>query len=525
MSAPSAAIAGSGIAATLVARVLSERGYAVTLFEKGPEYEYPHAMQLQERHLYFPENPPAREAEDDLKRLTLSGTYTQNPDRERCMRVGGSATIWTAITPRMHPSDFRTHSSFGFGVDWPLTYDDLEPYYGRAEKFLGVSGTDEDNPFAPRRSSPFPLPPFELTPADLLLAKRLDDAGIRLHSTPQARARQNYDERPACQNFAACRFCPIGARYSPNHELERLLASGRVRLRTNTSVRRILTDRAGRARGLLVQHNTSPSVEEFPADVVVIAAGALESSRLLLLSRNPSHPNGVGNASGRVGRQFTFHHLWIGTLRSKERLFTGMLGPVTGQTQQFCSPASRGKHGGIKVEFSSHFMGFPPLSLNMADATTGREMVDRSGDDARCRGIIFHAETAPDDKKYLRLSEEEDRFGDPFIHLHYESSAFDERTYGYARELLQRFERATATEVVSFDAFEAYDSGCHHMGGCVMGTDPRSSVVNGMGAVHGCAGLFIVGSSVFPGTSGCMNPTLTLSALALRTADAISRSA
>jgi len=525
VSTPAVAIAGSGIAATLVARVLSERGYLVTLFEKGPEYDYPHAVQLQERHLYFPENPPAREAEDDLKQLTLSGTYAQNPDRERRMRVGGSATIWTAITPRMHPSDFSTRSSFGFGVDWPLTYDELEPYYGQAEKLIGVAGTDDDNPFAPRRSSPFPLPPFELTPADLLLAARLAGAGIRLHSSPQARTRQNYDERPACQNFASCRFCPIGARYSPNHELQRLLASGRVVLRTNTSVRRVLTDRSGKACALLVQQNDAKSAEEFPADVIVIAAGALESARLLLLSRDTPHPDGIGNAWGRVGQQFTFHHLWIGTLLYKERLFAGMLGPVTGQTQQFCNPPNRGRHGGIKVEFSSHFPGFPPGPDALDDITTGREIFERSRDAARCRGIIFHAESAPERTKHLRLSSLEDRFGDPFIHVHYEGSEFDDRTYHFARELLERFERATGGEVSNFDAPGAYDSGSHHMGGCSMGTEPRTSVVSGIGGVHGCPGLFVVGSSVFPGTSGCMNPTLTLSALALRTADAISRGA
>lgn len=525
MSYRSVAIAGSGIAATLVAKVLSERGFLVTLFEKGPDYAYPHAMQLQERHLYFPENPPSHEADDDLKNLTLSGTYSQNPDRERFMRVGGSATVWTAITPRMHPSDFRTRSRFGFGVDWPLTYDDLEPYYSQAEKVIGVSGTDDDNPFAPRRSSPFPLPPFELTPADLLLATRLNDAGIRLHSTPQARTRQNYEERPACQNFVSCRFCPIGARYSPNHELRRLLENGRVTLRTNTSVRRILTDRSGKARGLLVQENDGPSAEEFPADVVVVAAGALESARLLLLSRDQQYPAGIGNASGSVGQQFTFHHLWIGTLRYRQRLFTGMLGPITGQTQQFCSPAARGRHGGIKVEFSSHFAGFPPSFNQLANVSSGREILELSRDDAHCRGIIFHAESSPERTKYLRLAALEDRFGDPFIHLHYESSEFDQRTYGFAKELLHRFESATAGEVINFDAFEAYDSGSHHMGGCVMGTDPRTSVVSSMGGVHGCQSLFVVGSSVFPGTSGCMNPTLTLSALALRTAESIARGA
>ena len=115
---------------------------------------------------------------------------------ERVMVVGGTATVWQAVTLRMLPQDFKTRTWYGYGEDWPLVYDDLEPYYCKAEALLGVSGTDADNPFAPRRSSPYPLPAFELSYDDAIFADRLRQHGIVLHTTPQARTRAAYGGRP-----------------------------------------------------------------------------------------------------------------------------------------------------------------------------------------------------------------------------------------------------------------------------------------------------------------------------------------
>src|SRR4029077_20509055 len=145
-------------------------------------------------------NNPAYLLPPDLQNLTLSGDYSFDFERGRAMVVGGTATHWGAGCLRMTPPDFNTQRRYGYGADWPLTYDDLETYYCDAERFLGVSGTDADNPFAPPRTRPYPLPPFELSYDDRVFAEKLRKHGIVLHTFPQARTRLPYEKRPGCMN-------------------------------------------------------------------------------------------------------------------------------------------------------------------------------------------------------------------------------------------------------------------------------------------------------------------------------------
>ncbi|MGH8613134.1 MAG: GMC oxidoreductase [Gammaproteobacteria bacterium] len=517
------AIVGSGVAAITVAYLLTRKGHDVVLFEKGPDYPYPHARQFEERVKYLYINPTYQLA-SDIRRVTWSGDYRQDLDHERGMVVGGSATHWLGITLRMHPTDFRTRTAYGFGFDWPITYDMLEPYYCKAESLLSVSGTDADNPFAPPRTHPYPLPPFDLTPSDRVLAARLQKADITLHTTPQARTRLARDGRPACQNFGTCGVCPIGARYSPNHHLARAQATGLCRVISNASVRRITTDRTGRARAVLYRNNETTTDLEHAAKVVVVAAGAIESARLLLLSADAQNPNGLRNQSAHVGKNLVFHHLWHASLRYREKVHAGRLGAVTGQCHQFCDVPERGRHGGIKVEFSSHYAGLGHGILEQRSAareTSGGGVVETFSSTPHLRGLILHAESAPNSSKYVGLSEKRDRFGDPFAHVHYESAAFDEATYSFAKRLCERFAMATNGEIVDLEKIGQYSSGAHHMGSCRMGRSDRESVVDSFGKLHGCPNLYLVGSSVFAGSSGAVNPTLTLVALTIRTSEHI----
>lgn len=139
------AIVGSGIVGATIAYELTGRGHRVEIFERGPDYPYPHTPQFQDRFLHRYENP-AYGLPDDLQGLTVSGTYRGDINHERHMITGGTATHWGGIALRMVPEDFHTKSLYGFGDDWPIGYDDVEPYYCRAEALLGVSGTDADNP-------------------------------------------------------------------------------------------------------------------------------------------------------------------------------------------------------------------------------------------------------------------------------------------------------------------------------------------------------------------------------------------
>jgi choline dehydrogenase-like flavoprotein len=511
MSEGTVAIVGSGIAGTTIAYLLTRKGYDVDIFEKGPYYPYPHLPQFRDRILHLYENPAYR-LPNDLQNLTLSGNYPADPDGERYLGVGGSATHWDAIALRIPPQDFKTRSRYGYGDDWPVSYDDLEPYYCDAEHLLGVSGTDTDNPFAPRRSRPYPLPPFALSYDDRILAERLHGHGIVLHTTPQARTRLPYDKRPGCQNFGTCQVCPIGVRYSPTHHLMRAVETGRCRVHINTSVRRLVLDRAGRARALVYQHNDGTTEQEHGAKVIIVAAGAIESARLLLLSSIERHPDGLTHG-GHVGQHLTFHHDWWARLHYQDHFLPESIGAQTGQSHQFLDPPGRGRHGGIKVEFISKYGIFQTLSV---EGRTGPEITDELKEMRHWCVLNLHAESLQSPKKFVALSSTRDRWGDPFAHVHYESSAFDHETHRFAQQIFDKFVAATHADHAELGGVDdGYFSAYHHMGTCRMGVDAGDSVVDRVGRVHGISNLFVIGSSNFT-SPGTVNPTLTIVALAIR---------
>lgn len=512
------AIVGSGIVGTAIAYSLTQKGYRVDIFEKGPAYPYPHIKQYTERIHYLYDNP-AYSLPRDLDNVTISGGYQWNPWRERHLLVGGSTTHWDAITLRMHPNDFKTKSLYGYGEDWPFSYADLEPYYCRAEVYLGVSGTDADNPFAPWRSKPFPLPQFELSYDDRIMAERLRKRGITLHTTPQARTRTVYEERPGCQNFGVCQVCPIGVRYSPNYHLHRALRTGLCHVHENVSVRRIIMDKSGRAKALVYQANNAGKQSEHAADVVVVAAGVLESVRLLFLSADGRPSAGLGNHGGHLGKHFTFHHLWHGGYHYASPLAPDRFGGPTGQSQQFLNHPTRGEHGAIKVEFGSDSGSGVVKQGKVTKWGTASEIMEQLKPRLHWRLILFHAESAPSREKYVRLSEERDRFDDPYAHVHYSPSDFDHETHLFARKLFDLFAEATGSDEKVMDPL--YWSGGHHMGGCRMGQTVGDSVVDQFGKVHDSPNLFVVGGGNFVGSSGAVNPTLTMVAMAHRTGDFI----
>jgi glucose dehydrogenase len=517
MADPSVAIVGSGIVGTTIAYLLTRHGHTVEIFEKGPAYEYPPARAFAEQVFYLHDGPAWMPAPDDVQGLSQSGSYPADVNRERSIVEGGSATIWEALALRLLPRDFQTRRACGYGADWPLTYEELEPYYCRAEALLGVAGTDADNPAAPPRSHAYPLPPFELAYDDRILAGRLRPQGIVLHTTPQARTRLDYDGRPACVNLGFCTFCPIGARYSPHHHLARVVESGHGTLRTDVSVRRLVRDRAGHVRAIVWQENDSLREQEQGARIFVIAAGAVESARLLLLSADSRHPDGIGHAGGHVGQHLMFHHTWFGSLEYDEALYPGRMGGWTAQCQQFCDPPGRGRHGGVKVEFTSQ----PPLfrlQLPRIPLASGQAAVEVLRPQVYTRLVGLMGESTPGPTKYVSLSEQRDRFGDPFAHVHYEASDFDQETYRFGREVFERLATGTGAGHRTLANAGSYASGHHHMGTCRMGASEADSVTDRHCRVHGVPNLFVVGGASFA-SAGAVNPTLTMVALAIRVAD------
>jgi choline dehydrogenase-like flavoprotein len=523
MSDTRIAIIGSGIVGIAIAHQLTSRGYHVDIYEKGRLYPYPTAQLWDAMtNQRLPESAViAREGLElpaDLKHHSHSGRQT-DIETSRYMWTGGSATLWEAITPRMRPSDFASNTLYGFGDDWPITYDDLEPYYGLAEAYLGVSGTDADNPFAPPRSTPYPLPHFELAHDDLVLADRLAQSGIVLHSTPQARTRQSHDGRSPCVNFGTCRYCPIGARYFPNVHLQRMVTAGLCTLLTEVSVRRVVPDRDGGGATVVYRQHDSQDDQEAHYEKVIIACGAIETARLLLLSADERHPDGLGNQSGWVGQGLTLHHTWRGFMEYDINLYSGRVGFWTGQSDQFLEPETRGQHGGVKVEFSSRTDFRSLESVRWGDITHPDTLREKLAPLAKSRPIAILSETPADANKYVALSAELDRFGDAFAHVHYELSDFDASTYDFSLDVYTRISRGSAAVGGYLNPLEMWDSAAHHMGTARMSHSETDGAVNSYGELHTAKGVFALGGSMFVGSGGAVNPTLTMVALAIRCAE------
>jgi choline dehydrogenase-like flavoprotein len=277
------------------------------------------------------------------------------------------------------------------------------------------------------------------------------------------------------------------------------------------------------ARAVLFHPEHGERGIEHGADVIVVAAGAMESARLLLLSAGQGeHAQGIGNASNFVGKNLGFHHIWWGHLHFAAPMFAGRIGPPTMTCHQFLEPEGRRNYGGASVELFDYPYGGHKDDVARRSFATGPELVAALRPVTHCRVLNFHAETVPGPRKYLELSATKDRFGDPFAHVHYELDDFDHATHETAKNLTVRFKELLGAESGSVEEIENFWSGHHHLGTCRMGQSIKDSVVDSYGAVHGTKGLFVCGGSNFVTTTP-LQPTLTMVALAIRTAERIAR--
>lgn len=524
------AVVGSGPVGTAIAHYCASRNIDVTVFEKGPPTDpFPFVDAFMRAQMGVVESSLLP---DNLMGLEQTGDYKRKLDDERVIVVGGAGTVWAAQTPRPASSDLITRSKYRYGTDWPITYSELEPYLCKAEAFLGVSGTDEDNPFAPPRSLPFPLPPFKLGFYEQLLADRAKAKGIVIHSTPQARTRMAYQGRNGCLNYGVCDTCPTGARYAPNFHLQQAVASKHCTIRSGTSVRRIIVER-GRVKGLVIRTSEGSRDEEHGASIVVVAGGTLESTRLLLLSSE----GGLGNAGGQLGRHFQLKHIYNAHLHFKEKIFPQRL-PFGAQSQQFVEPQTRGKHGGVRLNLSSTdslheyatFGGVPEATVVARELSgSGAQPPQRVHADnmleairlrPHCMRASLLCESIPAADNRLELSAKTDRFGDRFLKAHVEDSEFDHETYRYVVGVVERLATALGASIDKLSPGDAWFTGHHHYGGTRMGKTVADGVVDPLGEVHGVSNLFVLGGSTFVAQS-CNNPTLTMVALALRSAELI----
>jgi choline dehydrogenase-like flavoprotein len=541
MKRVNAVIVGAGAAGGIVAKELATAGLSVVLFERGPWYTAHDCRKDDLRNQRVTALGNAFGPDDDgnprvlvdskgnaREILPSDGSYNNNA---AC--VGGGTLSYGAQAWRFMPQDFRMRSTYGAPEgssleDWPISYDDLEPFYDKAEHEIGVSGDVSTDPFHGPRKRDLPMPPLSpnkeleiLWPA----AKRL---GLHPFDVPMLRNSVPYNGRGPCMRCRwCCGFaCEVDAKNgSQNTVIPIALSTGNCELRTECMVREILTDSSGRATGVTYIDSRGNSLEQY-ADIVIVSSAAIESARLLLNSKSRLFPNGLGNRYDQVGRNLQGHH-YTGAVGYFDYDVYDDLGP--GVSVGICdyNHGTPGLHGGGML--ANEFTRLPyQMTDRLPPGTPSWGLAHKQAmRQWHKRAIIIMGPTQQIPSANARITLDprvRDKYGIPVarlegnVHPHtYEiGDRQSERAVAWLKE-------AGAIHVSAMNWHsEIVSAGQHQAGTCRMGADPRGSVVNQDCQLHDVDNVFVIDGSVHV-TNGGFNPVLTIMANAYRASDALVR--
>ena len=528
-----AVIIGSGAGGGPLALRLAQAGWKVLVLEKGPRLtaaDYEHDEIAIERGLFLPD--PAADPHTVVTRRTTTPMRTMLGWIASC--VGGGTEHMGGYFYRFHPVDFRMRSHFGdrYGfADWPFSYGDLEPYYCEAERELGVSGHAGANPFEGPRSAPYPLPPLAAHPVADALEAACEGRGLTAFPTPRAVNSIAYRGRPACSYCPGCASygCPTGARGTAQSALlSRAEATGNCRVEAGAMVHRICVDSRNRATGCVYWNQAGEEIE-VAAGITCVCCSAIESARLLLLSRTPRFPDGLANGNGLVGRYLQFHAVTMGegTLPAAAEAQTTDEGPFLGRSvmDHYFLPAgvSDLDKGGLL-----RFGLTPRTPLASARAVLARHRSPFWGRTLKAelrtafhteRKVYFEAfhDFLPTPRTHVDLDPDvRDRWGLPVARISLDPHPHH-RTAG--QWLAQRGGDLLAdlgARELSFPHIGGTSSYLV-MGSCRAGCDPATSVLDANCRTHEVENLFVVDGSFMP-SSGGAPPTLTILANSFRVA-------
>jgi choline dehydrogenase-like flavoprotein len=512
-------VVGAGPAGGLLAHRLAERGHDVTVLDAGPRFDMGERARLDrmERTLRPGHADPEVWEMGGARDAYSTGRRSYPLNHTRVKGIGGSTLHWQGVVMRLHESDFERGSRGEGDVDWPIDYADLRPYYAAAERELGVAG-GSDNPFAPPREEPFPLPAFPPSYSDALFAPACEELGITMHSVPGARNTEPYDGRPVCDGYGTRRPAgPAGGQYSGDVHVRKAEAAG-ARVVDRTPVQRLTVDRSGERATAAVYATPDGREHRQEARQFVLAAGGVETPRLLLLSTSPEHPDGLANSSGLVGRHFMDHCFAGVGGRLDERTRQHHLGFNTRESHQFYETDDPDMSA-IKLEFLN-YAGPSPLDRALSDSRWGDDLLDALRESYGSHvGVGALIEQPPRAGNRVRLDPSKtDDHGNPVPRIEWSLGDRTRRTIERANEIQRTILDELGATITWTVGPDSTGPAAHHMGTTRMGDDPATSVVDARLRAHDLANLWVASSSVFP-TGGAMNPTLTIAALALMAAE------
>jgi choline dehydrogenase-like flavoprotein len=545
-----ALIVGSGASGGWVAKELTEKGMEVLMVEAGPPRDpsrdfTEHAWPYQVRYRGFGDqkqmlaNQPVQRlcyaCDEYSHQFFVDDTehpYTFPPDKPfmwiRGRQVGGKTFCWARESYRYSDYEFRAASRDGYEENWPFTYAELEPFYDRVESYIGVSGSREGLPQMPDGKF---LPPMNLSCGEVLAKAVIEKQfGWRVMSDRVANLTVPHNGRPACHYCDQCqRGCHTASYFnSPSVTLPAAARTGKFTLLSDAVVSHIVMNREGKAQGVYYINRESKTVGEARARIIVIAAATLESTRILLNSRSPRFPNGVGNSNGVLGHYLMDHFTVEGAGGELASLKSAKREPL-GNPCGYLIP----KYANTDDHKNSNF-----LRGYRFDGTANQQLYEhafalpgfgRSWREKVRSEIPYYfsmeaqGECLPRFDNFVQLDpEKKDAWGIPVLRIH-ASYGENERAMATAmrQDILRMLDALKLKDATSPNAeLSVFGKNIHECGTARMGSDPKKSVLNAYNQVHDVKNVFVTDGAAFV-TQGCYEPTLTIMAISLRAANYI----
>ncbi len=529
-------VIGAGAAGGVMAKELSTAGFRVVVLEQGP-YHRPGDFHHDELDVTFHAGlTNDTHLRPQTFRKTAQDKATVRPAVEYGSMVGGGSVHFTANYWRLHASDFHERSLHGpvpgsSFADWPITYDELEPYYTKAEWELGISGLSGANPFESPRSKPYPLPPMPVKSSGVLFERGARKLGLHPYPAPVAILSQPYRGRAACLHCGFCESfgCEVGAKSSTLAALIPLAEkTGRCEIRANSYVRRIETDPSGRVTGAVYFDPARREIFQRARAVVVCANGA-ETPRLLLMSASSRFPNGLANSSGMVGKNLMFdcglavRGLFDHPLNDYKSIQT------TRVVHDFYdADPKRGFYGGggLDARFDWYPIGFALGGMPEETPKWGAGFKSACAEYfTHTMTILAHSTCLAVESNGISLDPDvKDAWGLPAMRVTFQYHPDDMKNVWWLVDRQREIMQAAGARKIWADDLSPLDVSRHLMGTCRMGNDPHASVVDRFHRTHDVPNLFLVDGSSFV-TSGRQQPTCTIQALAFRAADHLTQAA
>ncbi|WP_373494194.1 GMC oxidoreductase [Aquiflexum sp.] len=544
-----AIVIGSGISGGWAAKELCEKGLKTLVLERGRNVEHKKDYPTMTASIWEMPHRNRMPLEDKLENPVVNRCYAYAEDTEhffvkdtdhpyvqdkpfdwvRGYQVGGKSLLWARQTQRWSKYDFEAPGRDGFAVDWPIRYNEIDPWYSYVERFVGISGSKEGVETLPDGEF---LPPWEMNCVEKVIRDRIVEAykdryvmiGRCAHLTePQPHHLQQ--GRGQCMARNQCqRGCPFGAYFSSNSStLPAAAATGNLTLRPDSVVHSIIYDDAKeKVTGVKVIDSITKTSTEYFADVIFLNASALNSNLILLNSNSNRFPNGLGNDSGLLGQYIAFHN-YRGNISAafegyEDKYYFGRR-PCAVMMPNFRNVEKQ------EMDFLRGYMTFYSAGRGgwggKPNSPFGSEFKDQNSTPGPWHvSMMMQGETIPKEHSKVSLSlDKVDEWGMPLLNIDVDYDDNDIQSMNdFFEQGTEMLEKASCFNIRTRDTKQAPGLDIHEMGGVRMGRDPKSSLLNGWNQMHHCKNVFVTDGACMTST-GSQNPSITYMALTARAVD------